>query len=129
MASQPAYVLTARKVTINTKVTGNTIIIDPCARFWITTDLGYRIVSSTAITSPAVVTVGSNSGSSYDNVYGQSSSGFTPDGALNGIIWVPLEVGYVAYADLTASGLRVNVGTAAVGTSQSVEIIVVGYYV
>lgn len=128
MASVPAYVITSRTVTVNTKTVGNTVIIDPCARFWVTTDLGYRIVSSTAISAPANVTVGSDD-PSYQNVYGSAVSGFEPDGSLAGIVWVPLEVGYVAYADLTTSGLKVRVGTAATGTSQSVEIIVVGYYV
>jgi hypothetical protein len=115
-------------VTVNTKATGATVIIDPCARFWVTTALGYRIVSSTGITIPAIVTVGSEA-TTYQNVYGSSTSGFEPNGALTGIIWVPLENGYISYADLTTSGLRVNVQVAATGTSQSVEIIVVGYYV
>ena len=129
MASVSAHVVTARKVTVNTKTVGNTVLIDPVARFWVTVALGYRVVASSGITVPANVTVGSED-PTYQNA-GTDDVPINPDGAKAGIVWVnlPAQAGYLAYCDLTTSGLKVRVGTAATGTSQSVEIIVVGYYV
>ena len=119
------------KTAISLKSTGNTIIIPAQARRIIVTRL---IVVPQTFSGAAVapqMTFGTNA-SDYDNVYG--ADGFTKlvlsnDTLVNftyqvDVADISTPEQFLEYADLTTSGLRVNITTASTATTHTAHIFV-----
>lgn len=109
---------------IDAKTTGTTTLFTTDAgRVFVPTSVVVYCSAATAITVPASISIGTN-GAAYDNMVAPSTlSALT----AAGLFTVPvLTVGGTAATASTAVVL--NITTAATGTSQTIEVDVIGFY-